>query len=430
MSSNDIAIRVSNLSKMFKIYSKPSDMLWELISGRPRHTEFWALKDVSFEVKCGEVVGVVGRNGAGKTTMLRILADTLDRSGGDVKVHGKVSAIMALGTGFNPELSGRENIIMGGLCLGLTKHEITRKMDEIIDFSGLEAFIDQPVKTYSSGMQAKLAFSTAVSVEPDIFIIDEALSAGDMAFTAKSHARIRQIATNGTTILLVTHALQIIYDLCHKAMLLENGRIIEMGEPRQVGYAYEQQMHREMAELNKKAAPTLSVGQLSGEEETLSARVLDVSVLDARGKMVHQLYQDENYTIRVRALCNQSFEDISIGFRVQIPGGTAVYGTSTATQGIKVRAQACEIVSVDFDFVCSLASGAYFFCGGVAENLGEVSEHYHYNMIHFFAEAATVEVFGKNAFAGCVDLRSKIMAIRNESAASGLGLPGLVKSSH
>lgn len=430
MSSNNVAVRVSNLSKMFKVYNKPSDMLWEMISGRQRHREFWALKDVSFEVKCGEVVGIIGRNGAGKTTMLRIIANTLDRTSGYVEVHGKVSAIMALGTGFNPELNGRENIIMGGLCLGVTKHEITRKMDEIIDFSGLEAFIDQPVKTYSSGMQAKLAFSTAASVEPDILIIDEALSTGDMAFAAKSYARIRKIATSGTTVLFVTHALQIIYDLCDKAMLLENGRIMEMGEPRQVGYVYEQQMHREMAELNKKAAPTLSVGQLSGEEEALSARMLDVSVLDSRGKTIHQLYQDEEYTIRVRALCNEGFEDISIGFRVQIPGGTAVYGTSTATQGTKVRVQAGEIVSVDFNFVCSLASGTYFFGGGVAENLGEVSEHYHYNMIHFFAEAATVEVFGKNAFAGCVDLRSKIMGIQNESAGSRFHPPGLVKSPH
>ncbi len=432
MNSDNLAIRVSNLSKMFKVYSKPSDMIWQLMSSRPRYTEFWALKDVSFEVKRGDVVGVIGRNGAGKTTMLRILADTLDKTSGQVEVRGKISAIMALGTGFNTELSGRDNIRMGALCLGMTRAEIMKKMDSIIDFSGLRDFIEQPVKTYSAGMLSRLAFSTAVSVEPDILIIDEALSTGDMAFAAKSFFRIREIATSGATVFFVTHALQQIYDLCNFAILLENGRIMEMGQPRQVGYVYEKLMHQEMAAVNKKTPPVYSLGgdsrgkeetqgpaEYPGKEKLLSAEVLGVSLLDAQGESVGKLHQGESYTIRVVVLCTQSFENISIGFRIQSPSGTAVYGTSTAVQGIEVDAQEGEIVTVDFSFTCSLAGGVYIFCGAVAEMIGEVPQHYHYNMIHFFAEAATVEVIGRDIFAGFVNLKSKIKAVQNQPSSAG-----------
>lgn len=236
--ADGIAIRVSSLSKMFKIYSKPADMFWELLTGKENHRPFWALKDVSFDVHCGQVVGIMGRNGAGKSTLLKIITGTLDHTSGSVAVKGRVSSILELGTGFSGEYSGRENIYLGGLMVGLTREEILAKMNWIIEFSELEDFIDQPFKTYSTGMQARLTFSTAVCVDPDILIIDEALSVGDARFQRKSFGKIDEFRQAGRTILLVSHDPNTISTFCDHAILLENGKVFDQGEPQRISKIY------------------------------------------------------------------------------------------------------------------------------------------------------------------------------------------------
>jgi ABC-type polysaccharide/polyol phosphate transport system ATPase subunit len=411
---NNFAIKVSGLNKAYKVYAKPSDMFWELLTRKPRHHEVWALKDISFELPRGEVLGIIGRNGAGKTTLLRIIADTLDKTSGQLEVKGKVSAIMALGVGFNAENSGRDNIVMDGLCHGMSHEEIVAKMDEIIDFSGIREFIDYPVKTYSSGMIARLAFSVAVAVEPDILIIDEALATGDMAFAAKSYARMKQIASSGATVIFVTHALQSVYDLCDRALLLEAGRLVALGEPRKVGYSYEQTIREEMAAANQGQRPRMTLDDESGESVEHGGKILDVTLLDGQERLATSMEQDQDYRIRVRALCHQDYRSVSLGFRLENLGGTPVYGTSTSVLQVEVPATAGEVISVDFSFPCNLAVGSYVISGGLAENLGEIGQHYHANPIHFLAEALIFQVSGPNDFAGFVDLKSEITGISRQ----------------
>ena len=241
MNSHDnLAIRVENLSKMYKIYARPSDMFWEMVSGQPRFKPFWALNNISFSVPRGSVVGIMGRNGAGKSTLLKIISGTLDKTSGEYQVKGRISSILELGTGFNLEYTGRQNVYLGGLMVGMTREEVNSKMDWIIEFSELGSVIDQTFKTYSTGMQARLTFSTAVCIEPDILIVDEALSVGDAKFARKCYAKIDEFRSEGRTILLVSHDTNTINNFCDHAVLLENGKILDQGKPYHISQVYYQ----------------------------------------------------------------------------------------------------------------------------------------------------------------------------------------------
>jgi ABC-type polysaccharide/polyol phosphate transport system ATPase subunit len=242
---SDSVISVRGLSKCFKVYRRPHDMAWELLTGKPRHTDFWALRDISFEIRRGEVIGLIGRNGSGKSTLLKILTGVLDKTAGAVETRGKISAILELGSGFHADYTGRENIIRGGLVVGMSRAEIEGKLESIIEFSGLRDFIDRPFRTYSSGMQARLTFATATAIDPDIFIVDEALATGDAFFVQKCLGRIRHICHSGCTAIMVSHSTPMLATISDRVIWLDQGVVRRCGRPVEVIREYDLLAHAE-----------------------------------------------------------------------------------------------------------------------------------------------------------------------------------------
>lgn len=253
MSSKEVRIHVEGLSKRYEMYSEPSHRLKQMIlphlhraarrTPRSYFKEFWALQNVSFDVYHGETVGIVGRNGSGKSTLLQMICGTVRPTLGNMVIDGRISALLELGAGFNPEFTGRENVLLSGLVYGISEAEIRSKFDEILDFSGIGQFIDQPVKTYSSGMYVRLAFAVAINVSPDILVVDEALAVGDEAFQRKCLARIDSIRDAGATVLFVSHSAGTVVELCDRAILLDQGEMLMQGTPKDVVTTYQKLLY-------------------------------------------------------------------------------------------------------------------------------------------------------------------------------------------
>lgn len=265
MSSDCFAIRVSNLSKCYHIYNAPRDRLKQFILPRVQRLvnrsrqdyfrEFWALKDVSFDVKKGESYGIIGRNGSGKSTLLQMIAGTLSPTEGEIGINGRVAALLELGSGFNADFSGRENVFMNAAVLGLSREEIEGRFDEIAAFANIGDFMEQPVKMYSSGMLVRLAFAVSVCVNPDILIIDEALAVGDMAFQFKCLERLHQLIENGTTLLFVSHDVNLVRSFCDQALLLDQGQVTAFGPSLEVTETYMMNARQEqVASVNNRIA--------------------------------------------------------------------------------------------------------------------------------------------------------------------------------
>lgn len=394
--ANNIAIEVKNLSKIFKIYHRPSDLAWEIIRGKPRHREFCALHDVSFEVKRGEVVGFIGRNGAGKSTLLKILAGTLDKTSGEVAVNGTLSAILELGSGFNKEYTGRQNIQMGGLCLGMSRKEIEAKTDWIIAFSELAEFIDQPFKTYSSGMQARLTFATAAAVEPDILIIDEALSVGDARFRLKCFSHLRNLSAKGTTILMVSHDTNAVTSTCNRAVFLEKGRIVEIGPPQEVtarylrflygmnhtsnevenqggeepispGGAPPEEVAGGVSQAEKTAAAAGPAELRSNPEKTAQAEIRALVIVDEAGQVVNRLRVGGSYRLVMEVQFYQPVAAPTVGFLIRDAQGVELFGTNTELLGLDLPAgQAGSLYEYSLRVVMNMINGPFFLTGAIS----------------------------------------------------------------
>ncbi|MEO1135264.1 MAG: ABC transporter ATP-binding protein [Pseudomonadota bacterium] len=365
------AVRVADLTKIFRVWRRPADMLIEAVTGRQRHAEFTALNGVSFDVQRGSIVGVLGRNGAGKSTLLRIIAGTLDATSGEVTTDGKVAAILELGTGFHPEYTGRENIFLGGLCLGLSQKEVNHKLDEIIEFSELAEFIDQPFRTYSSGMQARLTFAVATSVDPDVLIVDEALSVGDARFALKSFDRIRDFARRNKSILFVSHDINQVTTFCDEALMLERGEKLAHGEPKQVGNTYHRLLfggedEAAVAPADEAPAPAAPAGSPHDSEAVGNgvdaARITAFAILDREARRVTELETLESYTLSAEIEANDDCDEIALGVLIRTYRGVEVAVAnlppteSTPTVSLKKGDRSKAIV----EFQNNLAPGHYF----------------------------------------------------------------------
>jgi lipopolysaccharide transport system ATP-binding protein len=366
------ALRIQSVSKQYRIYNRPADRLKEsLTRGRWKaHREFWALKDVSFEVEAGTVTGIVGPNGSGKSTLLQIVTGTLEPTHGTVWTEGRIAALLELGAGFDAEFTGIENIFMSGSLIGLSKKEIERLLPDIASFAEIGDFIYQPVKTYSSGMYVRLAFATAIATVPQILIIDEALSVGDAVFQDRCVRRIKELQQNGTTILFVSHDLGAIRALCSRVILLNGGRVEADGAPTYVLDCYQKIIMASEAAYIEESATTPEQKIAAGDDGTTpehtyrhgdgSAEILAVELVNDSGSAVKVVETGQEIHCRARVIAHAELENLVFGFFIRNRHGIHLYGTNTKVQGMSFgRVGRGQILQVTFSFKAWLAPDSY-----------------------------------------------------------------------
>lgn len=363
------ALRVERVSKQYRIYNHPNDRLKEMMTrGRwKRHREFWALHEISFEIEAGTTTAIVGPNGSGKSTLLQIITGTLEPTHGNVWYEGRVAALLELGAGFNSEFTGVENVYMNAALMGLSRSEAEALLPEIERFAEIGEFIRQPVKTYSSGMYIRLAFSVAISASPSILIVDEALAVGDAVFQHRCMRRLKQMQQDGVTILFVSHDPSSVRALCSRAILLNEGHRVADGKPSEVLHRYQKLiMARQQAfEAAPAAAPSEAIPQAELENYTFrhgdgSAEVLKVELLNSEGRVVELVESGEPVQVRMRVLFHSNVEDPVCGFMIRNRHGIHLYGTNTRLQNIDLDdVKRGEVLDVTFAFDCWLAPDSY-----------------------------------------------------------------------
>lgn len=363
------AIKVSNLSKIYRLYGSPRDRLVETLNPlrKKYHQEFKALDDINFEIRKGETVGILGVNGSGKSTLLKIISGVLSPTSGQVAVNGRVSALLELGAGFNPEYTGIENIYFQGALSGLSEEQVTSRIPEIADFAEIGEFINQPVRTYSSGMFARLAFAVAINVNPDILIVDEALSVGDSMFQHKCIARMRELMTTGVTVLFVSHSIESVRALCGTAIWLEQGRVKMLGSAKEVANLY---MNEIYINNNETVLSTLKEdqreysGKLSRINNPQVISVLSVDIFNSVGMRTNRIVQGEEFSIRVKIKSHVDFSSLSVGMVVKDRFGIEMTGESYFNKFRKgVACKQDQEMSVQFKSKSILRGGESYGIG-------------------------------------------------------------------
>jgi lipopolysaccharide transport system ATP-binding protein len=444
MSYEKAAISVRAVSKCYNTYENPRDRLKQAFIPRVQRMlgvqphqygrQFWALKDITFDIYKGETVGIVGRNGSGKSTLLQMICGTLTPTAGEIETNGRIAALLELGSGFNPEFTGRENVYLNGSVLGLSKEEVDSRFDSIAAFADIGNFLDQPVKNYSSGMGVRLAFAVQAQIDPDILIVDEALAVGDARFQAKCFERLRQLKENGTSILLVTHSGEQVVTHCSRAILLDSSELKMIGDPRKVVNRYmdvlfgrerasdrnpEHSSGERATELTDKDDPAFVGSSVEDLFHTRAhynpneyrwgdggATILDFDIRSNGARFASASTSLTTVTIDLYIKFNEFISAPILGFTVKTKEGVTVYGSNSALLDcleFEGKGEAGSVITTRISFKNLLAGGDYFISLGVASKKGEeiVPHDRRYDSIH-------LTVTPTNHLFGMVDLQSSI----------------------
>jgi lipopolysaccharide transport system ATP-binding protein len=391
-------VLAQNVSKLYRLYRRPSDRLRELVPGTAsRHTDFWALRDISFTLEKGETLGLVGPNGCGKSTLLEIVAGILQPTSGRVVTRGRIAALLELGAGFNPEFTGRENVYLNGEILGLSRAQIEKAMPSIQAFAEIGEFMERPVKEYSSGMYLRLAFSTAIHVDPEILIVDEALAVGDAVFANRCVRKFQELRERRITVLFVSHDLGLVKQLSDRAILLLGGRIEAQGSPKDV--------------INRYIGLVLARQEQHGRKEDRvrssfrhgdgTSEILGVEILNCQGEPATSVASGEPVTVRVRSRFHQAKSDPMVGILIRTRIGMDVYGTNTRIENTPLGDFAAgDELEVDFRLECWLTPQEYTLT--VATQNSDGSSH------DWLDDAVAFDVVDTRSAAGVANLRAKV----------------------
>ncbi|RRJ24299.1 ABC transporter ATP-binding protein [Lachnoanaerobaculum gingivalis] len=435
MQSN-LAINVCDVTKIYRLYDKPIDRLKESISltHKKYHKEFFALDKISFSVEKGSTVGIIGTNGSGKSTILKIITGVLNPTTGSVEVDGNISALLELGAGFNMDYTGIENIYMNGTMMGFSREQMEAKLPEILEFADIGDFVYQPVKTYSSGMFVRLAFALAINVEPEILIVDEALSVGDVFFQAKCYRRMEEIRKTGTTILMVTHDMGSVIKYCDKVILLNKGEFLAEGPAGEMVDLYKKILagrmddleadlakrldsnFSDMMELNNDINKThakeyhglmkekISINPNKTEYGDGRAEIYDLGLLDSKGELTNLLLKGEEFTIREKIRFNANIESPIFTFTIKDKKGTELSGTNTMFEGVEVKpVKPGDEAVVEFKQKMTLQGGEYLLsmsCTGF-----ENGTHVVYHRLY---DVTFITVISNKNTVGVYDMESKV----------------------
>lgn len=412
----DSVIEIKNISKIYNLYNKPSDRLKEaLFSRKSRHTEFAALNDVSFNVNKGEILGIIGKNGSGKSTILKIITSVLTPTSGECIVKGKIAALLELGAGFNMEYTGIENIYLNGQMIGFSKDEMDKKLQDIIDFADIGEHIYQPVKTYSSGMFARLAFSVAISVDPDILIVDEALSVGDVFFQNKCYRRFEEFRERGKTILFVTHDMGSVIRYCNRCVLLNAGKKVAEGKPQEMVDLYKRIMVGQWNENEESSEEVSSIQSSNVKNDQLwkdqistnpdievygdgRADIIDFGIFSDTGDIGNNVYKGDYYSVKMKVRINEDNLNPIFAFKLRDIKGTELTGTNTMLEDINTsQCKKGDIVTITFRQKQYLQPGQYLVSLGCTAFEGDqfvvYCRNYNCCVLGVVAQKGTIGIF-------------------------------------